>query len=82
MQKKPNFADFISGNGANIAGVEEMRNEQWEAAHGWSKEKRSSQLCVRSRIRQTLSFDLLSIVAPDGRDQTQRLLTSTSRTDM
>jgi hypothetical protein len=28
MQKKPNFADFISGNGANIAGVEEMRNAQ------------------------------------------------------
>ena len=27
-KKKPNFADFISGNGANIAGVEEMRNEQ------------------------------------------------------
>lgn len=28
------------------------------------------------------AFDLLSIVAPSGRDQTHRLLTSTSRTDM
>ena len=28
------------------------------------------------------AFDLFSIVAPNGRDQTQRLLTSTSRTDM
>lgn len=28
------------------------------------------------------SFDLLSIVAPNGRDQTHRLLTSTSRTGM
>ncbi len=28
------------------------------------------------------AFDLLSIVAPSGRDQTHRLLTSTSRTSM
>lgn len=28
------------------------------------------------------AFDLFSIVAPNGRDQTHRLLTSTSRTGM
>ena len=28
------------------------------------------------------TFDLFSIVAPNGRDQTHRLLTSTSRTGM
>lgn len=28
------------------------------------------------------TFDLFSIVAPSGRDQTHRLLTSTSRTSM
>lgn len=37
----------------------------------------------RNRMSADASaFDLLSIVAPSGRDQTHRLLTSTSRTGM
>lgn len=49
MQKKPNFADFISGNGANIAGVEEMRN---------------AQCAMRSRTRMKQGKAFIAIVCP------------------
>ncbi len=76
MQKKPNFADFISGNGANIAGVEEMRNEKPHTDEARESVQRN---CVSA---DASAFDLFSIVAPIGRDQTHRLLTSTSPTGM
>lgn len=76
MQKKPNFADFISGNGANIAGVEEMRNEK---PHTDEARKSVHRNCVSAGAS---TFDLFSIVAPNGRDQTVRLPVSTTRTAM
>lgn len=36
----------------------------------------------RVQRNRASAFDLFSIVAPNGRDQTHRLLTSTSRTGM
>lgn len=52
-----------------------------KAARGRSKEKSSTQSHVRSRI-PICSFNLLSIVAPSGHDQTVRLPASTTRTVM
>ena len=52
-----------------------MRNEK---PHTDEARKSVHRNCVSA---DASAFDLFSIVAPNGRDQTQRL-TSTSRTDM
>ncbi len=53
-----------------------MSNEKPHAAEARERVQRNRMSAGAS------AFDLLSIVAPSGRDQTHRLLTSTSRTGM
>ena len=79
MQKKPNFADFISGNGANIAGGWRKCAMSNEKPHTDEARESVQRNCVSA---DASAFDLFSIVAPNGRDQTHRLLTSTSPTGM
>ncbi len=50
-----------------------------EKPHAAEARKSVHRNCVSA---DASAFDLLSIVAPSGRDQTHRLLTSTSRTGM